>query len=591
MEHTRKINTFGRAKAAMGKIVVYVLLAFLVGRVSLIDGCFPAAVAFIAFMVSRNTVNIYLIIPAAAGMVPQIMLGHDGLGDVIAAAVCGLLFVATRKMKAELWHKALLAASTYIICLSIFRIITKTVYKMDLSDLILQGALVVCFMYIFDEFFNVVQNRRAGGLPELAIAAFTIVCLMVVCGVGLGFFIWPMIIFIGLWALVYGDIGGAALVIIAAGAFAALAGQGQWGIAVTVIAGLVAASFAKKYGKVFTVCIFTAACFFLGKVESGVVLGVENLCLFPAAFLFLLGVWRFDKGLRAVSDLFFQGKSEEKTGEGDLDSLLEDRADEMVQLANMYSTYLDSRAVLSSQFYIMEQMISDLKQKVREAEKGVRRTKQEKYSVGIGVSQCAAKGTINGDHCGWQDIGNGRIAMIISDGMGKGKKAATESLMVTRTILAFLRLGVSVDMTLKMINTIMLMKDGEDSFATVDLILVNKHSGRTKFYKIGAAPTLLRRKNNVEEVKLSAVPLGIVNGLKVNYVEATLRKGDWIIMMSDGISDGGDRRGFLEEIKDTAVNIRSESPQTMCDLILNRAADSYIGRERDDLTVLAAKIE
>ena len=89
----------------------------------------------------------------------------------------------------------------------------------------------------------------------------------------------------------------------------------------------------------------------------------------------------------------------------------------------------------------------------------------------------------------------------------------------------------------------------------------------------------------MEEVKLSAVPLGIVNGLKVRYVEAMLKKDDWIIMMSDGVSDGG-----LQKIKETTADVRSTDPQTMSDLIMNRAADSYIGRERDDLTVMVARI-
>ena len=76
----------------------------------------------------------------------------------------------------------------------------------------------------------------------------------------------------------------------------------------------------------------------------------------------------------------------------------------------------------------------------------------------IAVSQCAASGSINGDCCGWQDIGDGRVAMVVSDGMGKGKKAASESLMVTKTIMALLRSGVTADLTLKMINTVMLIK-------------------------------------------------------------------------------------------------------------------------------------
>ena len=55
----------------------------------------------------------------------------------------------------------------------------------------------------------------------------------------------------------------------------------------------------------------------------------------------------------------------------------------------------------------------------------------EKFQMDIAVSQCAATGTINGDCCGWQDLGDGRTALVISDGMGKGKRAAAESLLVS----------------------------------------------------------------------------------------------------------------------------------------------------------------
>ena len=242
--------------------------------------------------------------------------------------------------------------------------------------------------------------------------------------------------------------------------------------------------------------------------------------------------------------------------------------------------------MLAGQFNITAQIMEAVRRSSREK---VRNT-AEKYDLDIAVSQCAAAGTINGDCCGWNEIGDDRMAMVLSDGMGKGKKAAAESLMVVKTIMSLLRCGVSTDLTLKMVNTIMMIKDDDDSFATVDLIIVDKRTGYARFYKIGAAPTLVRHKDNVEEVRLSAVPLGIVNGLKIRYVEMNVRRGDWIIMMSDGITDGGDGKGIMTRIRDTAAGIRSSDPQIMCDLILDQAADSYIGRERDDMTVMAARI-
>ena len=264
----------------------------------------------------------------------------------------------------------------------------------------------------------------------------------------------------------------------------------------------------------------------------------------------------------------------------------------MAALDELYRTYLDSRSMLANQFELTRQILEKTRRRLsRKARTGVDCDEGAyRFHADIAASQCAALGGINGDCCGWQDIGDGQIAIVLSDGMGKGKKAASESLMVVRTVLSLLRSGVRADTALKTINSVMLMKDDGDSFATLDLVIADQRSGRAKFYKIGAAPTLLRRKDHIEEMKLSAVPLGIVNGLKVRYMEATLRRGDWIIMMSDGVSDGGTNRSLVGDISETAAKIRSDNPQVMSDLILDQAADSYALRERDDLTVVVAKL-
>ena len=104
--------------------------------------------------------------------------------------------------------------------------------------------------------------------------------------------------------------------------------------------------------------------------------------------------------------------------------------------------------------------------------------------------------------------------------------------------------------------------------------------------KIESEKNTTKTEENAYQGKLDLITPAAYNntdGLK-------LKKGDYIIMMSDGVSDGGGGRGFLSQLKEIVLNIRSENPQTICDLILNQSADSYIGKERDDLTVLVAKL-
>jgi serine phosphatase RsbU (regulator of sigma subunit) len=61
-------------------------------------------------------------------------------------------------------------------------------------------------------------------------------------------------------------------------------------------------------------------------------------------------------------------------------------------------------------------------------------------------------------------------------------------------------------------------------------------------------------------------------------------------MMSDGISDGPDGMGALEDVKEIIEQVQSTEVQDVCDIIMRKSIDSYIGKERDDLTVMAARI-
>lgn len=590
MESTTKMNALGATGSKILYIIALTAAACIVSRCTVMGDSFICGISFIAYMMSKSTLNIYLILPAAAGLLPYISQGYDPWGYIIAMVICGFVFTGIRKIPLMLWQRGLIAASISIIAVSIYSLATGSVYKTSPEELAAEGAIIVLLIYIFDAMYQ--SSIKANSLADqkthssrFPLTAFVTVSLMVVSGLGLSFIIWSVLIFIALWVLSCAGAGDAMIAASSGGIAAYLLGQGQWGLMATIMLGLLAASYVKAHGFVLMTLIFSGACLITGISESGVVLGIDKYILFIPAMMFIALYWKFGDNMRKVMNCFMRENVDAEANDAFLRDILKDKSSQMSDLTELYSTYLDSRAVMANQFDLTRQIIDDIRWQISKQGRRAASGEHDRFGVDIAISQCAASGVINGDCCGWQDLGDGRVVMVVSDGMGKGKKAAAESLMVTRTMISLLKSGVTVDLALKMINTIMLMKADEDSYATLDMVTVDKHSGKAKFYKIGAAPTLIRRKSNVEEVKLSAVPLGIVNGLKVRYVETVLKKDDWIIMMSDGVSDGG-----LHKIKETTANVRSADPRTMSDLIMNRAADSYIGRERDDLTVMVARI-
>lgn len=599
MENAARANAFDFFGSKILYVAVLTVFTCIISRCQLMGDSLICGISFIAYMLSKSTLNIYLVVPAAVGLLPYISRGYDPWGYIAAMVLCALVFTGIRKIPVTLWQRGAIAASTAIIAVSIYSLAVGTVYKTGPQELAIEGIITFILIYIFDALYNAFRAQPPSN--QLPLTAFVTVSLMVINGLGLSFIMWAAIIFIVLWVLSSADAGTALFAAASGGLAAFLMGQGQWGLMATIMMGILAASYAKAHGFVLMTVVFSSTCLLAGYVESGVVLGIDKYLLLIPAAAFIVVYWKFGSHMNAFMNRFTGEKDGREVSDSYLDTILKDKASQMNDLTELYSTYLDSRAMLANQFNVTRQVIDEIRWLVSRQGRRAALRDNDRFDIDIAISQCAATGAINGDCCGWQDLGDGRVVMVVSDGMGKGKKAAAESLMVTRTMISLLKSGVTVDLALKMINTIMLMKDDEDSYATLDMVTVDKHSGKAKFYKIGAAPTLIRRRTNVEEVKLSAVPLGIVNGLKIRYVETTLKKDDWIIMMSDGVSDGGDanasganRSGrdssFLRQIKETAADVRSGDPQTMSDLIMNRAADSYIGRERDDLTVMVARI-
>ena len=78
--------------------------------------------------------------------------------------------------------------------------------------------------------------------------------------------------------------------------------------------------------------------------------------------------------------------------------------------------------------------------------------------------------------CGLPD---GSLAFILSDGMGRGMKAAAESGTAIRRLRKMLRDGVDANRAIRELNRYMVNKSGEDeNFATIDMTVIDKSTGK-----------------------------------------------------------------------------------------------------------------
>lgn len=190
---------------------------------------------------------------------------------------------------------------------------------------------------------------------------------------------------------------------------------------------------------------------------------------------------------------------------------------------------------------------------------------------------------VSGDSTGERRLPMGRVLYAISDGMGAGESARSESQAAIRLLFDLYDSGFSRDVALESVNRLLLKRE-QDMYATLDALYLNLRSGQAEFIKCGAPPTFVYRADCLHTVAAEALPAGIVDEATPAIQRARIRKNDAIIMFSDGALDAlGDRtqQAICEALDD------APDSQTAADRLLETALAA--GAE-DDMTVMVIQI-
>ena len=134
--------------------------------------------------------------------------------------------------------------------------------------------------------------------------------------------------------------------------------------------------------------------------------------------------------------------------------------------------------------------------------------------------------------------------------------------------------------------TFSLFKSTDESTATLDVVAIDLFTGKTELLKAGAAPTLIRRNGKSSKAQSNSLPAGILRDIGFDKAVITIRRGDIIVMMSDGaVSEGTD--WISAEIEAW----REGSAQNLANRISECAKRRRTDKHQDDITVMAAIIE
>ena len=214
------------------------------------------------------------------------------------------------------------------------------------------------------------------------------------------------------------------------------------------------------------------------------------------------------------------------------------------------------------------------------------------YNLKVGIARAKKYDSpVSGDSSIQTKLNDGKYLLAISDGKGSGPEARKCSKIAIKMLEKMLSSGFKKDVSVKMINSTLSADMEDDMYATLDILILDLYQGNIEFIKNGACPTYIKRNKSVELINSIALPTGIVDDIDLVVYDKDIKSGDIIVMCSDGITESNEEymhkelwlKYFLEEIQ-------TDDVQQIADLIISEAIDNDYGKEKDDMTVIVAKV-
>lgn len=213
------------------------------------------------------------------------------------------------------------------------------------------------------------------------------------------------------------------------------------------------------------------------------------------------------------------------------------------------------------------------------------------YSIEVGAASIAKSlHDVSGDTCSVAEAGQGRVAAIISDGMGSGADAAHESQAAVQTLEKLLAADFSVAAAVKSVNAMLLLRLPGECYATIDVAVFDLYSGEVEFLKTGSAVSYIKRVREISVVQSSSLPVGIIEQVEIEPQKRKLVPGDTVVMISDGVVEADRQKPRRDWIANFLRMAPDDDPQQLANLLIDQARKLSGATVNDDMTVLVIKV-
>lgn len=216
----------------------------------------------------------------------------------------------------------------------------------------------------------------------------------------------------------------------------------------------------------------------------------------------------------------------------------------------------------------------------------------DKYTMQLSVENSTkSQSEESGDSILNIRLKDGNYLVALSDGMGSGREAKKSSSQALKMLESLLLSGFDKNTSVELINSSLIANNNE-TFATLDIAIINLYQGKIEFIKSGASPSYIKNNRKVQLIKSNSLPSGIVQDSKLAVYDRDIVNNDILILCSDGIIDSNIEYKNKELwVKYILEDMETENPKKISNLILTEAVDNCFGRIKDDLSVIVCKIQ
>lgn len=213
--------------------------------------------------------------------------------------------------------------------------------------------------------------------------------------------------------------------------------------------------------------------------------------------------------------------------------------------------------------------------------------KKPHFDAVFGVATCSKHGeNASGDTHSVIKIDEGKFMVALSDGMGSGEYARRISETTIALLESFYRAKMPPECILSTVNKLLTFNK-EETFACVDIAIVDLNNGQADIVKIGSPIGFIISGSAVKVLEGGTLPLGILDCMHPDASSYDLQENDVLLFLSDGITDAF---SSTADLFDVLKRVPVRNPQQLVDSVLERALHEYGGIAKDDMTAVAVRL-